>query len=77
MSSTEIEILKKHFDDCQRDFDALSVELERRNDALRAIAAHLSLADDTPMQVLVDTALKMIELGLQKHLDDNSPPDRG
>ena len=77
MSSTEIETLKKHFDDCQRDFDNLCVEVERRNDALRTIAAHLSLPDDTPMQVLVDTAVKMIELGLQKNLDDHSPPDRG
>lgn len=77
MSSNEVTILRMQIADCQRDFDELTFEVERRDAALRAIAAHLSLADDTPMQELVDTALKMIDLGLQKHLDDHSPPDSG
>ena len=71
MSSTEIERLRKHLASCQRDFDELTVEVERRNDALRAIAAHLSLADDTPMQELVDTALRVIDAGLLKILNDH------
>lgn len=77
MSSNEVTILRMQFAELQRDFDDLTFEVDRHNSAMRAIAAHLSLADDTPMQELVDTALKMIDLGLQKHLDDHSPPDRG
>ena len=81
MSSTELERenarLRKHLADCQRDFDELTVEVDRRNDALRAIAAQLSLADDTPMQELVDTALRVIDEGLLKILNDHRPVDLG
>ena len=81
MSSTDLELenarLRKRLAACQQDFDELSVEVDRRNDALRAIAAQLSLADDTPMQELVDTALRVIDEGLLKILNDHRPVDLG
>lgn len=63
--------------DINKDFNDLMGEVERRNDALKAIAAQLSLADDTPMQELVDTALRVIDEGLQKILNDQRPVDLG
>lgn len=81
MFSTDLEIenarLRKHLADCQRDFAELAVEVKRRNDALCAIAAQLNLADDTPMQELVDTALRVIDEGLLKILNDHRPVDLG